>query len=216
MNGITATAETYDSALEEILEKAGLPQEALAIQEVGDLGERIDDKREPDSESNSGGVTIRATMKPEYLADTARDHLAEMLGLMSMTFEVRTVIDQDLIKIKVSTPDSAILIGRNGQTLDALQHLLNRMSSRPGLAAPYISVDVEEYRERRLARLEQVARRAAREALETKEEVILEPMSPADRKMVHMTLRSNLAVKTFSRGIEGDRAIVIVATEDAR
>ena len=86
----------------------------------------------------------------------------------------------------------------------------------PGRAAPYIWVAVEEYRERRFARLGQVARRAAREALETKEEVMLEPMSPADRKMVHMTLRSNLAVKTFSRGIEGDRAIVIVATEDAR
>jgi len=212
MSGLIISGETYERAVEEALQRAGLPLEALQVEEVGGLGEPIDDRHtETPTE-----VTLRVTVKPEFVADTARGHLLKMLRIMGIHAEIRSQVAPDIVKLNIRAPESALLIGRNGQTLEAFQHMVNRMSTRAGVDAPYVTLDIEDYRERRLARLERIARRGARQALESKEEVELEDMSPADRKIVHMTLRSMPAVKTFSRGDEGARHVVIAPSEDAR
>ena len=211
MSGLMFTGATHEEALEQALRRLGLPKEALDVQEMGGLGERIDGREETEE-----GVTLRVAIRPEHVADTARGHLLKILRLMNIRAETRTILASDIIKLKIRAPESALLIGRNGQTLEALQHIINRMSTRPGLDSPFVSLDVEDYRERRLTRLERIARRSAREALENKSEVELEAMSPGDRKIVHMTLRSNPAVRTFSRGEEGNRWVVIAPAEHAR
>ncbi len=214
MNGLTVKGSSYDDALKKALEEAKLPEAALDVRSVGGLGERIDDR---DDGLDDQSVTLQVMVKPEYVAEKAREHLLKMLALMNLKgAQIQTVFDADHIKMKMSAQNSAILIGRNGQTLEALQHLINRMATPPGLGAPYISLDVEDYRERRVQQLERIARRAAREALETREEVVLEPMSAADRKIIHIALRSNHTVSTFSRGEEGERCVVVVAAPNAR
>ncbi|MCX7015796.1 MAG: KH domain-containing protein [Candidatus Sumerlaeota bacterium] len=207
MGGFTATGETYEAALEQALQRAKLPKEALEIHTVGGLGEKIDERHE--REEDNTGVTLHVAIRPEHIAESARAALLRILGYMRVRVEVRTVVEGDVVCLKMRSQESALLIGRNGQTLEALQHMLNRMCGRPELGAPFIALDVENYRERRLARLERLARHGAREAVEGQKEVELEVMSPADRKVIHMTLRANPQVKTFSRGDEGDRRVVI-------
>jgi len=214
MVGLTVKGSSYDEALRKALEEVKLPEGALEVKSVGGLGERIDDREDGLDEQV---VTLHVAVKPEYVAEKAREHLMKLLSLMSIRgAEVRTVLDPDLIKLKMRATNSAILIGRSGRTLEALQHLINRMACPPGIGAPYISLDVEDYRERRVQQLERIARRAAREALESREEVELEPMSAADRKIIHMALRSNHTVTTFSRGEEGERRVVVTAAPNAR
>jgi spoIIIJ-associated protein len=206
MSSLTIVAKTREEAEEQALEKTGLPREALEFQDVGGLGELISDRMAPVREDS---VTLKVSLKPEYTAEMARKHLQKMLQIMRIQAELLSSVDANAVKLRINAPDGAILIGRQGQTLDALQHLINRMAIPPGIDAPFVSIDVEDYRERRIARLERLARSGAREALETKEEIELDSMSRADRKIVHMTLRANPAVHTFSKGDEGDRYVVI-------
>lgn len=214
MTGLTVKGSNYQDAMNKALAEARLPEEALEVKSVGGLGERIDDREDG---LDDQAVTLQVQVKPDFVAEKARDHLMRMLSLMNVKgSEVRTVLEPDMIKLKMRAQNSAILIGRSGRTLEALQHLINRMACPPGLGAPYITLDVEDYRERRVQQLERIARRAAREALERREEIVLEPMSAADRKIIHMALRSNHTVSTFSRGEEGDRCVVVVAAPNAR
>jgi spoIIIJ-associated protein len=211
MTGFTVTGTTHSDAVKAAVDRFGLPEDALSVKEVGGLGERIDDRED---NLDRAGVTLQVIVKPDHVADTARLHLLKMLEFMEIHPEIRTVVDGDVVKMNLQSPDSAILIGRGGQTLLALEHLLNRMSTPPGLGGPFVALDVEDYRERRLAALERQARRNAREVVETKEEVELDPMPAADRKIIHMALRSNKTVRTFSRGEGGGRRIVVAPADD--
>jgi spoIIIJ-associated protein len=111
--------------------------------------------------------------------------------------------------IRLASPDSNVLIGKNGATLDAIQYVVTRTVARGGRVLPPIIVDIENYKERKIMRLERVARRAAQRATAEQEEVALDPMSPSDRKIVHTALKNFEGVKTFSRGAEGERFVVI-------
>ncbi|OPZ20053.1 MAG: R3H domain protein [candidate division BRC1 bacterium ADurb.BinA364] len=212
MSGLFVSGEDFEHALREAVERAGLPREALEIQEVSDIGEPIDDRAARMQQS----VTLRVTVKADYVANLAREHISRLLDAMEVQAEIRTIVGPDIIKLKMRAPESAILIGRNGQTLEALQHLVNRMVCKSGLECPFVALDIEDYRERRLARLERLARHGAREALESGQEIELDPMPASDRKIVHMTLRSIPNIRTFSRGEEPERRVVIAAAEKRR
>ncbi len=107
-----------------------------------------------------------------------------------------------------------MIIGRRGQTLDALEHIVNRIVFRddtePGLR---VSLDVEGYRERRQKSLEELAERLAAKARETGRFVTLNPMSPRDRRIVHLALQSDPSVSTRSEGEGHYRKLVIVPVE---
>ena len=104
-----------------------------------------------------------------------------------------------------------ILIGKHGQTLDALQYLANLVANR-GLAEDRIRVilDAEEYRSRREETLKRLAMRLADKALRIREEVKLEPMNRHERKIIHMALQEHRRVSTYSDGEEPYRCVVIV------
>ena len=93
------------------------------------------------------------------------------------------------------------MIGRRGQTLDALEYLVNRIVARSEDApASRIMVDVEGYRERRREYLNELARRLAEKAKQTGRSVTLNPMSPRDRRVVHLALQNDTSVETRSQG----------------
>jgi spoIIIJ-associated protein len=119
--------------------------------------------------------------------------------------------DGEQIQLSLSGSDSGMIIGRRGQTLDALEHLVNRVVFRddtePG---GRVSLDVEGYRQRRQESLEQLALRLAAKARETGRFVTLNPMSPRDRRIVHLTLQSDPSVSTRSEGEGQYRRLVIV------
>ncbi|WP_028608689.1 RNA-binding cell elongation regulator Jag/EloR [Paenibacillus harenae] len=105
--------------------------------------------------------------------------------------------------------DLGMLIGRRGQTLDALQYLVNIVANRYSDSHLRIVLDAEDFRERRRKTLEDLSERLAGRVIRTRKEVVLEPMSPHERKVIHSQLQNHPKVKTFSKGDEPNRRVVI-------
>ncbi|MCC5878115.1 MAG: hypothetical protein JJU11_17995 [Candidatus Sumerlaeia bacterium] len=121
-----------------------------------------------------------------------------------------------IIIIRLNVPESSILIGRRGATLDALQHVVVRALLTKDEKFPDVMLDVEGYREKKLQRLEREARRAADKALRTGRRQPLTPMTPAERKFIHKILREIEGIKTESRGTDARRHIVVESTNPRR
>jgi hypothetical protein len=112
--------------------------------------------------------------------------------------------------MNVESPDSAILIGRKGRNLQAIQYLLNRMM-RPedGETVERFIVDIESYLDRRRESLEEMARHLAERAKETGRDVRVKPLSPQERRIIHLTLQDDPDIRTFSLGTSSIRTVVI-------
>jgi spoIIIJ-associated protein len=135
------------------------------------------------------------------------DTIARALGVGCRT-EVHE--DDDSITVSCSGGDLGILIGKHGQTIDAVQYLVNAISfRREGAPGKSIVVDAAGYRARREATLGSLAVRHAEEAVRAGEAVELEPMTAAERRIVHLRLRSFPGVETASEGQEPNRYVVI-------
>jgi spoIIIJ-associated protein len=119
--------------------------------------------------------------------------------------------DDETITVTFSGSDVALLIGRHGQMIDAVQYLMNAISHRTyGADRKEVVVDAAGYRERRRATLESLAIRTAREVLETGDRVELEPMTAVERKVVHLRLKEFEGVQTASEGTEPNRYVVVL------
>ncbi len=158
--------------------------------------------------------TSRSTARSaDGRADRGREVLATVLSHLVEEYrvEVATEGEPGLITLIVECAESGAIIGRRGQTLDALEHVLNRIVFRDeGIAAGRVVIDVEGYRQRRQESLEQLARKLAAKARETGRSVTLNPMSPRDRRIVHLTLQSDSGVTTRSEGEGHYRKLMIL------
>jgi predicted RNA-binding protein Jag len=120
---------------------------------------------------------------------------------------------RNTIIVRLNVPESSILIGRKGATLDALQHIVLRVLLSKDDKFPDLMLDVEGYREKKLIRLEKEAMRAAEKARRTGRRVPLTPMSAAERKFIHKVLKDVEGVRTESRGEDYKRHIVVEPTD---
>lgn len=116
---------------------------------------------------------------------------------------------KDVTTLHIFGPDLGLVIGRRGQTLDALQYLANIVANRYSDSYIRIVLDAENFRERRRKTLEDLADRLAGRVIRSHKEVVLEPMSPQERKVIHSRLQDHPQVKTYSKGEEPNRRIVI-------
>ena len=149
----------------------------------------------------------------DKIADLAVEYLKSILSLFG---ENNSSIDEydgengELI-LDVNGGDLAVLIGRHGRTLDALQMVLTSLlSSRIKFYYPVV-VDIESYKSRRRKKLEDMARSSAARAKQRGGKVTLSPMNAYERRIIHLTLRSDEGVTTHSEGVEPDRHVVITA-----
>src|SRR5258708_20257192 len=114
------------------------------------------------------------------------------------------------IRIEIEGRDSGRIIGKKGQVLAAIQHVVNRVVNRPGLDRVHVVVDAEGYRQRREDTLATMAQRLGKKALEEGKIITFEPMSPRDRRIVHLALAKFPGVVTKSDGEgEGRRGQII-------
>jgi len=158
-----------------------------------------------------------AEASPEALA-AARDILEQMLRHMGYQASV-TVSTGDTSKLDVVGEEDekealGALIGRKGERLSALQHLVNLMLSRKMGSWTRVLVDVEDYRGRRERQLRDIALRAAERVVESGKMLQLEPMPPLERRWVHLALRGHAEVTTQSVGEEPQRRVVILRRPD--
>lgn len=202
---IVVSAPTEDAALEEVLRRLQVERDAIEYVVNTDANEDLLPGAEPE-------VEVRAWIRPEYVAKIAEERLSDMLSLMGVDHDLTVTIKDRIIRIEIEAGDSSsILIGREGQNLDALQYLINRMVLRVGREAPMIILDVQSYRNRQYRDLEKLVERAVKRARETGNEIELDPMPSGDRKYLHHFLTNFPGVKTFSRGEEPERYLVIIA-----
>jgi len=154
-----------------------------------------------------------AEASPEALA-AARDILEQLLRHMGYQASV-TISSGETSKLDVTGDDDekdalGALIGRKGERLSALQHLLNLMLSRKMGAWTRVLVDVEDYRGRRERQLRDIALRAAERVMESGKMLQLEPMPPLERRWIHLALRDHAEVTTQSIGDEPQRRVVVL------
>ena len=152
--------------------------------------------------------------EPEASSDQAavvRELLELAVAAIGAPARIRLEESDDAIVATLSGPDTGVLIGRHGQTLDALQYLANAVSHRvEGDARRPVTVDAAGYRARRTATVEGIARRCAEKASATGSSVALEPMTAVERKVVHEVLKDDPEVETASEGTEPNRYVVVL------
>ena len=154
-----------------------------------------------------------AEASPEALA-AGKEILEQVMSLLGYKVTV-TIEAGETSRLSVIGDDSekeslGALIGRKGERLSALQHLVNLMLSKRMGAWTRVLVDVEEYRGRRERQLHEIADRAAARVVETGRMLQLDPMTPLERRWIHLALRANDQVTTQSIGEEPDRRVVIL------
>lgn len=145
---------------------------------------------------------------PDPLEEAER-FLQDVCKAMKLDVKVERSQGEDGITLNLTGPELGVLIGRRGQTLDSLQYLMNIVANRFSDTHVKLILDAEQFRERRRKTLEDLAKRLADRVIRTRKEVVLEPMPPQERKVIHSYLQTNTAVKTFSKGDEPNRRIVI-------
>jgi spoIIIJ-associated protein len=147
---------------------------------------------------------------PETPADRARDLVEGVLDELDLDGEVEVVEDDDRIAVTVlGEDDYGLLIGKRGQTIDALQLLCYQAAFRGLRERKRVVVDAAGYRARRRETLEGRADRAAEQALNSNNVVEMDPMSAQERRVVHERLKERAGVETYSEGDEPRRCVVV-------
>lgn len=134
----------------------------------------------------------------------------DTLKAMDMDVEITSSIDKDgALYVDMKGENRGILIGKRGQTLDSLQYLANRVANKHQSGYVRVKLDTENYRARREETLKHLAKNIAHKVKRNRRPVILEPMNPYERRIIHSTLQSDPYVTTHSEGEEPYRKVVV-------
>ncbi len=150
----------------------------------------------------------------DQLVESARQHLSDLLSFFEINAEVAAESSEDTITLSVDTDDGGRLIGHRGESLGALQHIMNMMIRRQTDERVYVHVDIGGYVQARLKKLEEQAMEAVEQVRESGEEATLPMMSAAERRHVHSLLADVEGVASESRGEGNRRRLVIMRAEE--
>lgn len=157
-----------------------------------------------------------SAIKISDIAEFLKKKLSELLKNLGIEGQIETSIREEQINIKMYSDKNNILIGKNGQTLMAIQTVLRQMVHNEIGMYPYILLDVENYKEKKISNLERNAKRIAKEVQKTKIDVSLDNMNSYERRIIHNALTKFKNISTTSEGEEPNRHVVIryVETEE--
>jgi len=173
----------------------------------------------PQSETRPDAPPPLTAAEIASMVEKAKSALAEILNLMGMNASVETKAgsDADETILEIKSENSGLIIGRKGQTLEALQYLVSRIAGeRPGNEAPHIVIDIENYHERRRQTLQDMALRLGEKAKRQRKTVTVDALSAADRKIVHAALQDDPWLTTRSLGQGAYRRLLIIPEGDRR
>jgi spoIIIJ-associated protein len=207
IRSIEAKGKTIDDAIANGLAQLGLEREKVTVT-VLDEGNRgilgILGSRD---------ARVRLAVRINK-AERGIEILSKILEYMNVDSPVVTSVSMgDYVALNVSGENLGLIIGKRGQTLDAIQYIVNLILNRELSDADEervrVVIDVEGYRNRRQEALRKLANRLAERALIENKSFVLEPMTPYERRIIHMALGDNPQVSTFSQGAEPYRKVVI-------
>ena len=151
----------------------------------------------------------REPADPKVAMERAETFLKDMFGAMGMEVEINQTWEDDVLTIDLAGDDMGVLIGKRGQTLDSVQYLVSLVVNRGNASYVRVKLDTENYRERRKATLENLAKNIAFKVKKTRKSVYLEPMNPYERRIIHSALQNDPYVTTHSEGEEPCRKVVV-------
>lgn len=207
MKSVEIIARSVEEAIDEGLEKLGVTRDEVEI-EVLDEGNKglfgiLGAKQ--------AKVRLQLKVNTKYKSQIAKEYLQEVLRLMKVEAYIHVeIIDKQTVRLAVYGENLGLLIGRRGQTLDALQYLVSTIANREGTNWVRFILDVEGYRGRRENTLKSLAHRLAAKAVDSGRRVAMDPMSALERRIIHMELQANPDVETHSEGREPYRRVIIV------
>ena len=191
-------AKTLEDAKAKALEELNVSEEEI-----------ISTYEEKKGKLFKASTVLFKAIKITDIADYIKENLKELLSNMNIEAQFETNIRNSQINIKMYSDKNNILIGKNGQTLMAIQTILRQQVYNQINSYPHILLDVENYKEKKLSNLERNAKRIAREVLKTKIDVELENMNSYERRIIHNALSEFKNITTTSEGEEPNRHIVI-------
>ena len=206
MEFIEITAKTVNDAITEACQKLSIPSakleyEVLEEGSTGFLG------------LGAKAAKIKARVKEEEktIDMVAKDFLTEVFKAMNLPVVLNIKYDdiERVLDIDLAGDDMGVLIGKRGQTLDSIQYLVSLVVNKGKEDYIRVKLDTENYRQRRKATLENLAKNIAFKVKRTKRPVSLEPMNPYERRIIHSALQNDRYVTTHSEGDEPFRRVVV-------
>jgi spoIIIJ-associated protein len=204
MTSVETTGKTIEEAVEAALAQLGVSAEKVEYEVLeapnkglfGFIG--------------SKPAKVRVAVKKVDPVEVAKNFLQKIFTSMRLEVHIEELIHKnDGLTFNFRGEELGILIGKHGQTLDALQYLTNLAANRDTEEHIRIVLDVEDYRRRRAETLNRLALRLADKVKRTGDKITLEPMSPHERKIIHMALQGDHRIVTYSEGDEPHRKVVI-------
>ena len=153
---------------------------------------------------------------PKEAEKKAEEFLKNMFATMDMQVEIHAEYSEDTLNVDISGDDMGVLIGKRGQTLDSIQYLVSLVVNKGKSSYVRVKLDTENYRNRRKATLENLAKNIAFKVKKTRRPVYLEPMNPYERRIIHSALQNDPYVTTHSEGEEPCRKVVVTLKKRER
>ena len=202
LRSITKEAKTVDEAIRQALEELGIDKDQAEIEII--------------SEGNKGllgligskNAVVKVTEKLN-IELVVQEFLEPIFEKMAIEADMEITMEEGQINIRLTGDDIGIVIGRRGETLDALQYLLSLVINRYTQEYTRVILDVADYRKKRAETLQRLARRMAEKVSRTKRNIRLEAMNPYERRIIHSSLQGFPNVDTYSVGEEPNRKVVI-------
>lgn len=203
MKKYTFEEKNLELAQEKALYELGLSKDNIIITNVQEKNNLL-----------KKSVIIEVVLLKDVV-DYLKDSLNEILTLMNIKANLEVRVRENRIEIKIFSDKNAILIGKNGKNVQAMQTILkqilrNQIKEKSNI---YVTLDVEDYKEKRIRNLEYLAKRVAREVAKTKVETKLDSMNSYERRAIHNALTDDKYVYTVSEGEEPNRYVIIKPRE---
>lgn len=204
MEFLEFTGKTVDEALTEAAIKLETTSDKLEYEVI---------------EAGSNGIlgigkkpAVIKAKKKDSIEDVAKNFLDKVFGAMNIIVSIDIKVSESdrTMDINLAGDEMGLLIGKRGQTIDSLQYLVSLVVNKESKEYLRVKIDTENYRERRKATLEELAKNIAYKVKRTKRSVSLEPMNPYERRIIHSALQNDRYVTTKSDGQEPYRHIIVL------
>ncbi|HEX6593319.1 MAG TPA: RNA-binding cell elongation regulator Jag/EloR [Bacillota bacterium] len=202
MREVTASGQTVEEAVQSALEQLNTTEDHVDIHII-DEG-----KKGLLGIFGSKPAVVKVTLSKNQIEE-AEQYLKKLMKEMNLVINISKTVNDNHVTFNLDGEKIALVIGKRGQTLNALQYLVHLIINRGGEQYYTVTLDAEGYRSRRRKTLEMLAMRMAEKAKRLNRKVALEPMPAFERKIIHSALQHETNIKTYSSGEEPHRHIVI-------
>ena len=205
------SGKTVQDAITEATIELGIPSDKLEYEVV-----------EEGSTGFLGIFNVKPAVILVKLKKSLEERTLEFCNDLFQAMKIETEVtinykeDENVMDIDLAGPDMGILIGKRGQTLDALQYLISLFVNKENEEYIRVKLDTENYRERRKATLEKLARKIASTVRRNRKSISLEPMNPYERRVIHSALQNDRYVCTRSEGEEPYRKVVVMLKKNKK